>query len=142
MARVYDHASALVRDIVIIKARIADRLLHDRHGSSLFGLGNGDTAFHGIPDPDPINHPQRFLLRPDGADLNYGGAGNPDLLRDPVVKDWNQRLNKGGKTALGATMDIITSFTSGNIPEVLLDRRFAKGGWPRTTPWLPGPDGA
>ncbi|MEH6585177.1 MAG: LEPR-XLL domain-containing protein [Halioglobus sp.] len=52
--------------------------------SSLFGLSDEDTSFHGIPNPDPENDPlgllQGYLLRPDGADLIYGGAGNPALL--------------------------------------------------------------
>lgn len=40
--------------------------------STLFGLSDADAAFHGVAEG--------VLLRPDGADLIYGGAGNPALL--------------------------------------------------------------
>ena len=40
--------------------------------SSQFGLGDADAAFHGVATGND--------LRPDGADLIYGGAGNPALL--------------------------------------------------------------
>jgi Ca2+-binding RTX toxin-like protein len=40
--------------------------------STLFGLGDGDAGFQGVD--------RGVDLRPDGADLIYGGAGNVDLL--------------------------------------------------------------
>jgi Ca2+-binding RTX toxin-like protein len=40
--------------------------------STLFGLSDADAVFHGVAEG--------VLLRPDGSDLIYGGAGNPDLL--------------------------------------------------------------
>jgi Protein of unknown function (DUF3604) len=96
-----------------------------------FARGEEVASSHGMRLK--LSRPLDWLVVSDHSDglgaMNEIIAGNPDLLRDPVVKDWNQRLNKGGKSALGATMDIITSFTSGNIPEVLLDRRFAQTIW-------------
>jgi hypothetical protein len=55
--------------------------------------------------------------------------GNPTLLRDPVVKDWYDRIIQGGETALMATMDVIETFTSGNTPAVLLDENFVGSIW-------------
>jgi hypothetical protein len=57
--------------------------------------------------------------------------GNPNLLRDSVVKDWHERIIKGGDSALMATMDVIISFTEGKIPEVLQDEKFSKSIWNR-----------
>jgi len=40
--------------------------------STLFGLADGTAAFYQIPEGD--------FARPDGADLIYGGAGDPTRL--------------------------------------------------------------
>jgi hypothetical protein len=61
--------------------------------------------------------------------MNEIVAGNPNLLRDPTVKDWHKRVNEGGETALMATMDIINSFALGNIPEILLNEKFSQSIW-------------
>ena len=59
-------------------------------------------------------------------------AGNPDLMRDPVLKDWHEKLQQGGETALAATMDIIETFagiTGKTIPEIVLDKDFVGSVW-------------
>ena len=53
-------------------------------------------------------------------------------MRDPKVRDWNERLNKGGETAMGATMEVIETFAgvSGEpMPSVVLDDRFVQTVW-------------
>lgn len=96
-----------------------------------FARGEEVTSSHGMQLK--LSRPLDWLVVADHSDgmgaMNEIVAGNPDLLRDPTVKDWNKRLNTGGETALMATMDIITKFTSGEIPEVLMDERFANSIW-------------
>jgi hypothetical protein len=96
-----------------------------------FARGEEVASSHGMRVK--LSRPLDWLVISDHSDgmgaMNEIISGNPDLLRDPMVKDWNQRLNTGGKTALQATMDVISSFTSGNIPPVLLDKRFAQTIW-------------
>jgi hypothetical protein len=55
--------------------------------------------------------------------------GNPDLLKDPVVRGWHHEIAKGGQAAFAATMDVILAFAEGRTPEVVLDRRFQKTVW-------------
>jgi hypothetical protein len=59
-------------------------------------------------------------------------AGNPNLLRDPVVKDWHEQIVKGGESALMATMEVVELFGrvgADEIPEVLMDEGFMGSIW-------------
>ena len=96
-----------------------------------FARGEEVTASNGMRVK--LSRPLDWLVVADHSDgmgaMNEIVAGNPTLLRDPIVKDWSERVNAGGKTALAATMDIITSFSAGKIPRVLLEDKFAQSVW-------------
>ena len=55
-----------------------------------------------------LSRPLDWLAVTDHSDamgaMNEIIAGNPDLMRDKVLKDWNKRINQGGDAALQATM--------------------------------------
>ena len=55
--------------------------------------------------------------------------GNPNLMKDPQVRKWNQQFNAGGEEAFEATMDVINRFSQGDMPEVVMDPSFAKTIW-------------
>jgi len=103
----------------------------DPEAAYRFARGEEVTSSHGLRLK--LSRPLDWLVVADHSDgmgaMNEIVAGNPQLLRDPRVKDWNQRVNAGGETALMATMDIIESFSGGQIPSVLLDERFAQSIW-------------
>ena len=63
--------------------------------------------------------------------MNEVIAGNRSLMRDPTIRDWNKRMNAGGKTALLATMDVINAFTQGKLPSILDDKKFQQTIWDR-----------
>jgi hypothetical protein len=100
-----------------------------------YRLARGEeiTATHG--EAVKLSRPLDWLVVADHSDgigaMNEIVAGNPNLLRDPTVKDWYERINEGGETALMATMDVINSFALGNIPEILLDEKFSQNIWDR-----------
>jgi hypothetical protein len=58
-----------------------------------------------------LSRPLDWLVVSDHSDamgaMNEIVAGNPDLMREPMLKDWHDRLNTGGDTALAATMEVI-----------------------------------
>jgi hypothetical protein len=98
-----------------------------------FARGEEVMSSHGMRLK--LSRPLDWLVIADHSDgmgaMNEIVAGNPQLLRDLTVKDWSERVNAGGETALMATMDVITSFTSGQIPKVLLEDKFAQSIWDR-----------
>jgi hypothetical protein len=56
-------------------------------------------------------------------------AGNPELLSDPVVAGWRERLLRGGAEGAAAAIDVIIAFTEGKTPKILLDPEFAQSIW-------------
>ena len=100
-----------------------------------YKLARGEeiTATHG--EKIKLSRPLDWLVVADHSDgmgaMNEIIKGNPNLMKDPVVKDWHNRVNEGGKTALLATMDVINSFALGNIPPILLDEEFSQSVWER-----------
>jgi len=55
--------------------------------------------------------------------------GNPDLLRDPQLREWHNKFNAGGEEAFEATMEVINSFSQGKIPKAVLEENFANSIW-------------
>jgi hypothetical protein len=101
-----------------------------------FARGEEVTASHG--ERVRLYRPLDWLVVSDHSDamgtMNEIVKGNPGLMRDPKVKDWHDRINQGGETALMATMEVIETFagvTGEKIPEILMDRDFVGSIWKR-----------
>jgi hypothetical protein len=86
-----------------------------------------------------LSRPLDWLVVADHSDamgaMNEIVAGNPDLMREPMLKDWHDRINAGGETALAATMEVIETFT-GNVPDkkmpdIIMSEEFAGSIWER-----------
>ena len=99
-----------------------------------FARGEEVTTSHGRRVK--LSRPLDWLVVADHSDglgaMNEIISGNPSLMRDPQVRDWHERLNKGGETAMGATMEVIETFAgvSGEpMPSVVLDDRFVQTVW-------------
>ncbi|MDH3716138.1 MAG: DUF3604 domain-containing protein [Gammaproteobacteria bacterium] len=85
-----------------------------------------------------LSRPLDWLAVTDHSDaigaMNEIVAGNPELMRDPVLKDWHSRITQGGDVALQATMEVIETFAgvSGeSIPDVIMDETFVGSVWDR-----------
>jgi hypothetical protein len=99
----------------------------------LFARGEEVRASHG--ERVKLSRPLDWLVVSDHSDamgaMNEIIKGNPDLMRDPTVKDWHDRLIQGGDTALEATMDVIVALTEGNVPDILMEENFTRSIWGR-----------
>jgi hypothetical protein len=100
-----------------------------------YRLARGEvvTASHG--ERVKLSRPLDWLVVADHSDamgaMNKIVDGDPNLMRDPTIKDWHDRIAKGGESALMATMDIIQTFTEGKTPEVIMAEEFARSIWSR-----------
>jgi hypothetical protein len=99
-----------------------------------FARGEEVTASHG--ERVKLARPLDWLVVTDHSDamgaMNEIIKGNPTLMRDPKVRDWHDRIVKGGDTALMATMEVIETFagiTGEKIPEILMDKDFVGSVW-------------
>jgi hypothetical protein len=55
--------------------------------------------------------------------------GNPQLMRDPLLRDWHNRLKAGGNTMFEAGMEVVATFSQGKLPEAAKDREFYATIW-------------
>jgi len=103
-----------------------------------YRLARGEeiTTSHG--ERIKLSRPLDWLVVSDHSDamgaMDEVVKGNPDLLTDATVKDWHNRINKGGDSALAATMEVIETFagiTGEKIPEILTDDKFVRSVWGR-----------
>ena len=103
-----------------------------------YRLARGEEILTTHGERIKLSRPLDWLVVADHSDalgaMNEIVKGNPELMRDPKVKDWHDRIAKGGDTALQATMNVIETFAgvSGErIPEILLDKDFVRSVWNR-----------
>ena len=86
-----------------------------------FARGEEVTATHG--ERVKLSRPLDFLVVSDHSDamgaMNEIVAGNPDLMRDPLLRDWNERLSQGGETAFNTAIEVVETF-AGVIGDPLL----------------------
>ena len=99
-----------------------------------FARGEEVKTSHGLKVR--LSRPLDWLVVSDHSDgmgaMNEIVDGNVTLMRDPQLRDWNQRLKKGGETALQATMEVIESFAGISdikMPAAALDPRFVQTVW-------------
>jgi hypothetical protein len=96
-----------------------------------FARGEEVTTTHG--ELFKLSRPLDWLVVSDHSDgmgaMKEIIAGNPNLLKDPVVKDWHTAMRTGGEAAFQATMEVINAFSQGKVPKVVLDRTFQQTVW-------------
>ncbi|MHC5083861.1 MAG: DUF3604 domain-containing protein [Planctomycetota bacterium] len=99
-----------------------------------FARGDEITSSHG--ERVKLARPLDWLVVSDHSDamgaMKEIVAGNPDLMRDPICKDWHERIAQGGDVALAATMEVIETFagiTGESIPKILMDEDFVGSVW-------------
>jgi len=100
-----------------------------------FARGEEITSAGGIRIK--LSRPLDFLVVADHAEA-YGSmiavyAGDQSLLRNPVVKRWNEMLHAGGEESFAAVMEMIQSVADGSIPPELLDKKFFRTVWEKHT---------
>lgn len=59
--------------------------------------------------------------------------GDPGLMSDPILKQWNKQFNQGGEAAMAAVMDMITLQGEGRLPPAVTDPKYAYDAWHRYT---------
>jgi Ca2+-binding RTX toxin-like protein len=102
--------------------------------SSLFGLDDATATLFGIPANN--------VLRPDGADLIYGGAGNPDRMARNAVVDGadsfvDARHARDADTILGDNGNIYRIVDASGNPETFNYDNLTSDGYSGTLKIIP-----
>lgn len=80
-----------------------------------------------------LSRPLDFLVVSDHAEA-FGGMvevvkGNPSLMTDPKLKQWNDMIKEGGDTALKAAWEIVGALSANKLPKPLTDPAFIRSVW-------------
>ncbi len=59
--------------------------------------------------------------------------GDPALMADPTLKQWNQGMNAGGEEASAVVMEIITLQGQGQLPDAMIDQNVQFDMWRKMT---------
>ena len=96
-----------------------------------FARGEEVTTTNGLPFK--LRLPLDWLVVTDHSDgmgaMKQIIAGNPNLLKDPTVREWHTAMKQGGVAAFNATMDVINKFSQGKTPKIVLDKTFQQTVW-------------
>lgn len=55
--------------------------------------------------------------------------GDPELMTDPILRDWNQAINAGGQEAAAVLFDIMDRQATGRLPDIVNDPERAFNTW-------------
>ncbi|MCK5547035.1 MAG: DUF3604 domain-containing protein, partial [Rhodospirillaceae bacterium] len=101
-----------------------------------FARGEEVVSSHG--EILKLSRPLDFLVVTDHSDamgaMNEIIKGNPMLMRDPKIRDWNKRIAKGGEAAFQTAIEVVETFAgiSGEkLPEIISDKDFVGSIWER-----------
>ena len=88
-----------------------------------YRFARGEQVTSSSGQPAKLSRPLDFLVVADHSD-NMGFfpallAGEPSMLADPTGQRWYDMINQGGQRAVGAAIEIITSFTDSKFPPAL-----------------------
>ena len=88
-----------------------------------YRFARGEQITSNTGQPVRLASPFDFYMITDHSDgmglITDIKNGAPNIMADPLGKDWHQRFTKGGETALRAAQEMIATFAQGKIPEAL-----------------------
>lgn len=96
-----------------------------------FARGDEVTSTTGLKAK--LSRPLDFLVVSDHSDglgaMKEIMVGNERLLKDPTIKDWYDRITANDEGSFAAVIEVVMSFTTGKIPEILVDPNFTQTIW-------------
>ena len=89
-----------------------------------YRFARGEEVISSTGQPAKLSRPLDWLVIADHSDamgfFQDLAAGAPDILAFEEGKRWYKGLQDGGEAAVAATLDLITTFSQGKIPQELL----------------------
>jgi hypothetical protein len=115
---------------VSMDARAAGVILSPRDA---FRFARGDELVSTGGERVKLSRPLDWVVLTDHSDaigvMNEIVAGNAQLMTDPTLRDWHNRITQGGDTALRAGFEVVESFSRSALPEAALNEEFATMIW-------------
>ncbi|MEM6675767.1 MAG: DUF3604 domain-containing protein, partial [Planctomycetota bacterium] len=100
-------------------------------------LARGEEVTSNTGQAVRLSRPYDWLVVTDHAEalgiIKGVIAGDPALMVDPTIREWNKGINAGGEAASRVLFDIIERQSNGRLPEVMLDPESAFDMWKEMT---------
>jgi hypothetical protein len=88
-----------------------------------YRFARGEQVVSNTGQPVQLSRPLDFYMITDHSDgmglITDIRNGAPNIMADPLGKDWHERFARGGDTALRAAQEMIATFAQGKIPDAL-----------------------
>ncbi len=88
-------------------------------------FAKGEQVISSTGQPVRLARPLDWMVLTDHTDLMGFApdlqAGKPGVLADPKGREWYEGYSKGGEAAGKSAFDLITNFSQGTLPELLLE---------------------
>ncbi|WP_286193412.1 DUF3604 domain-containing protein [Tropicibacter sp. R16_0] len=90
-----------------------------------WAFAKGEQVISSTGLPVKLSRPLDWMVLTDHTDLMGFApdlqAGKPGVLADPKGREWYEGYTKGGEAAGKSAFDLITNFSQGTLPELLLE---------------------
>jgi len=100
-------------------------------------LARGEEVVSSTGQPVRLSRPYDWMVVADHSDalgLADGViAGDPELMKDPVLRKWNKQMAQGGQEAMLAVMDMIGRQSNGTLPKAMTDPQATFDKWRELT---------
>ncbi len=101
-------------------------------------FAKGEQVISSTGQPVRLARPLDWMVLTDHTDLMGFApdlqAGKPSVLADPKGREWYEGYSKGGAEAGKTAFDLITNFSQGTLPELLLNS-YSPGADPFAFTW-------
>ncbi len=102
-----------------------------------FRFARGEEVISTSGQPAQLSRPLDWMAITDHSDgmgvISLIREGDPEMMSDPTLKRWHDMMNEGGESAAAAMMELIAAQSNKKLPPLVMDPKFAKSAWERTT---------
>jgi len=102
-----------------------------------FRFARGEEVISTSGQPAQLSRPLDWMAITDHSDgmgvINLIRERDPEMMSDPTLKRWSDMMNEGGEAAAAAMMELIAAQSNKKLPPLIMDPKFAKSAWERTT---------
>ena len=100
-------------------------------------FARGEEVVSTSGQPVKLNQPLDWVAITDHSDgmgvISEIKGANPEMMADATLKRWHDMYAASRKEAMAATMELITAQANKKLPPLIMDPRFARSVWLKTT---------
>ncbi len=100
-------------------------------------FARGEQVVSNTGLPVKLSRPLDWICVTDHSDalgvISGVITGDPELLKDPKLKEWHEKMKEGGSAATEVMSEMIAMQSDGTLPEAMTDVEFLRTTWEKNT---------